>query len=105
MCQVTKFQVGDQLGVGCLVDSCLECAACRAGEEENCERAVFTYQSDDWSGRAAPYPATRTVDGQVEKSPLLGGYSTKIVALLLLGWIFRLDPFGYPSYCLLTCKK
>ncbi|CAJ1393369.1 unnamed protein product [Effrenium voratum] len=77
--KVTKFQVGDQLGVGCLVDSCLECAACRAGEEENCQRAVFTYQSDDWSGRAAPYPATRTVDGQVEKSPLLGGYSTKIV--------------------------
>lgn len=27
--KVTKFKVGDQVGVGCMVDSCQECANCR----------------------------------------------------------------------------
>ncbi|MCV7300536.1 NAD(P)-dependent alcohol dehydrogenase [Mycobacterium barrassiae] len=34
--EVTKFKVGDRVGVGCFVDSCRECAQCRAGEEQYC---------------------------------------------------------------------
>ncbi len=34
--EVTRFSVGDRVGVGCLVDSCRECANCRAGEEQYC---------------------------------------------------------------------
>ncbi|MGP4053503.1 NAD(P)-dependent alcohol dehydrogenase [Mycobacterium sp. 4D054] len=34
--EVTKFKVGDRVGVGCFVDSCRECEACRAGEEQYC---------------------------------------------------------------------
>ena len=61
--QVTKFKVGDQVGVGCFVDSCGQCDPCLAGEEQFCEQgAVMTYNSKDY-------------DGEVT----YGGYSTQIV--------------------------
>jgi uncharacterized zinc-type alcohol dehydrogenase-like protein len=44
--QVTKFHSGDLVGVGCLVDSCRECEACRQGLEQYCEGPLgplFTY--------------------------------------------------------------
>ena len=31
--KVTKFKVGDKVGVGCMVDSCLNCDACEQSEE------------------------------------------------------------------------
>jgi alcohol dehydrogenase (NADP+) len=62
--QVTKYQVGDRVGVGCFVDSCRECPQCRAGEEQYCTNPgmVGTYNG---VGR----------DGQ----PTQGGYSGAIV--------------------------
>jgi uncharacterized zinc-type alcohol dehydrogenase-like protein len=43
---VTDHAVGDVVGVGCFVDSCLECAACKDGEEQFCEKGVVqTYSS------------------------------------------------------------
>jgi alcohol dehydrogenase (NADP+) len=44
---VTKFHVGDQVGVGCMVDSCRKCKYCHSGEEQFCTPigAVFTYNS------------------------------------------------------------
>jgi len=60
---VTRFAVGDRVGVGCLVNSCGECANCRAGEEQHClEGAVGTYAATD-------------VDGTITQ----GGYATSIV--------------------------
>lgn len=46
---VTKFQVGDIAGVGCMVDSCGECHSCREGEEQYCETTGFvgTYNGPD----------------------------------------------------------
>ena len=35
--EVTKFREGDLVGVGCMVDSCLTCGACKAGLEQYCE--------------------------------------------------------------------
>ncbi|WP_312362397.1 NAD(P)-dependent alcohol dehydrogenase [Sphingobacterium sp.] len=35
---VTKFQVGDLAGVGCIVDSCRECEYCHNGDEQFCEK-------------------------------------------------------------------
>ena len=67
---VTKIRVGDQVGVGCLVDSCHECEHCLRGEEQKCKKSVGTYQSRDWSGRAASVPAGM---------PTVGGYTSKIV--------------------------
>ena len=49
---VTKFKVGDTAAVGCLVDSCRECASCKAGEQQYCDRglAVWTYNAKDKNG-------------------------------------------------------
>ncbi len=61
--EVTRFRVGDRVGVGCLVDSCRECEYCRRGDEQYCaEGYVETYSS---TGR----------DGL----PTQGGYSRAIV--------------------------
>ncbi|MEU2434942.1 NAD(P)-dependent alcohol dehydrogenase [Streptomyces rubradiris] len=61
---VTKFKVGDRVGVGCLVDSCRECENCRAGQEQYCLNGGF----------GATYNAIGR-DG----TPNHGGYSEKIV--------------------------
>ena len=34
---VTKFNVGDIVGVGCMIDSCKSCSVCHEGEEQFCE--------------------------------------------------------------------
>jgi uncharacterized zinc-type alcohol dehydrogenase-like protein len=45
---VRKFKEGDLAAVGCMVDSCRTCAACREGLEQFCEGpATFTYNSPD----------------------------------------------------------
>lgn len=45
---VTRFQVGDKVGVGCMFASCKDCEYCRAGEEQFCNNphAYFTYGRD-----------------------------------------------------------
>ncbi len=51
--QVTRHQVGDLVGVGCMVDSCGECDECREGLQNYCRRgATFTYNSVDKHGTA-----------------------------------------------------
>ncbi|WP_294196976.1 NAD(P)-dependent alcohol dehydrogenase [uncultured Sphingomonas sp.] len=46
---VTRFAVGDIVGVGCMVDSCGHCASCADGEEQYCETTGFvgTYNGPD----------------------------------------------------------
>lgn len=46
---VSKFKVGDYAGVGCMVNSCGECDACKASMEQFCERGktIYTYNSSD----------------------------------------------------------
>jgi alcohol dehydrogenase (NADP+) len=61
---VTRFQVGDLAAVGCMVDSCHECAACQEDLEQFCEKgATFTYNSPDKHTHGVTY----------------GGYSDHIV--------------------------
>ncbi|MFI6401050.1 NAD(P)-dependent alcohol dehydrogenase [Streptomyces sp. NPDC050548] len=60
---VTKFRVGDRVGVGCMVDSCRECDNCKAGLEQYCTGGnVGTYNALDKNGE-----------------PTYGGYAEKIV--------------------------
>ena len=51
---VTKFAVGDKVGVGCFVDSCRACEQCRAGHEQFCTSkdapTVWTYASTGRDG-------------------------------------------------------
>jgi uncharacterized zinc-type alcohol dehydrogenase-like protein len=45
---VTNFKEGDLAAVGCMVDSCRTCAACRDHEEMFCENGMtLTYNSED----------------------------------------------------------
>ncbi|MCA1581339.1 MAG: NAD(P)-dependent alcohol dehydrogenase [Acidobacteria bacterium] len=60
---VRRFKPGDAVGVGCFVDSCRECEACLAGEEQYCARGV----TPTYNGRER--------DG---KTPTYGGYSAQI---------------------------
>src|SRR5690606_18848700 len=62
--EVKKFKEGDQVGVGCMVDSCQHCEACEEGLEQYCENgATLTYGSPD-----------KILGGHT-----FGGYSEKIV--------------------------
>ncbi len=62
--EVTKFKIGDTVGVGCLVDSCQHCASCGEGLEQFCENGwTATYNSP-----------TQDAPGHT-----LGGYSQRIV--------------------------
>lgn len=47
--EVTKFQVGDLAGVGCMVGSCGHCPSCQEGEEQYCETSgmIGTYNGPD----------------------------------------------------------
>lgn len=62
---VTNFNIGETVGVGVLVDSCRECASCRAGLEVYCEKYP-----------TGTYGSTDRHDG----SPTYGGYSNQIIA-------------------------
>ncbi len=45
---VSNFKEGDLVGVGCLVDSCQECSACKDNLEQFCENgAIMTYNGKD----------------------------------------------------------
>jgi uncharacterized zinc-type alcohol dehydrogenase-like protein len=60
---VTRWKVGNAVGVGCFVDSCRACESCKAGEEQFCREGMTgTYNSRE----------------RGTKQPTFGGYSTRI---------------------------
>ncbi|HTJ36595.1 MAG TPA: NAD(P)-dependent alcohol dehydrogenase [Dactylosporangium sp.] len=60
--EVTRFAVGDRVGVGCLVDSCGECASCRRGEEQYCLNGnIPTYGGVGRDGRATQGGYSRSI--------------------------------------------
>jgi alcohol dehydrogenase (NADP+) len=60
---VTNHRVGDRVGVGCMVNSCGQCANCRNGNEQYClDGMVATYAGTDRDGTTTQ-----------------GGYSTHVV--------------------------
>ena len=61
---VTKFAVGDRIGVGVFIDSCRKCASCLAGLQQYCEEGMTgTYNTMERDG----------------KTVALGGYSNIFV--------------------------
>lgn len=61
---VTRFQVGDKVGVGCFVDSCRTCINCQKGLEQYCVPGpTLTYNALERDG----------------VTPTMGGYSNAIV--------------------------
>ncbi|EIC82529.1 NAD(P)-dependent alcohol dehydrogenase [Serratia sp. M24T3] len=62
---VTKFKAGDNVGIGCMVDSCRVCQPCQHGIEQYCqEGCVQTYNGFD----------------RHDGLPTYGGYSKTILA-------------------------
>nr|QVG74688.1 hyoscyamine dehydrogenase [Atropa belladonna]7CGU_A Chain A, Alcohol dehydrogenase [Atropa belladonna] len=61
--KVTKFKVGDRVGVGCMVGSCGTCQNCTQNQESYCPEVIMTC--------ASAYP-----DG----TPTYGGFSNQMVA-------------------------
>ncbi|HKU33212.1 MAG TPA: NAD(P)-dependent alcohol dehydrogenase [Candidatus Nitrosotalea sp.] len=62
--KVTRYKVGDKVGVGCFVDSCRKCDPCKRGLEQYCQEGMSTtYNGVERDG----------------KTPTQGGYSNKIV--------------------------
>ncbi|AXV81656.1 NAD(P)-dependent alcohol dehydrogenase [Ralstonia solanacearum] len=79
--EVTRFKVGDMVGVGCMVDSCQHCKPCLNGWEQDCvEGSTFTYNSTDRQDGSVTY----------------GGYSDSIVVRdkFVLSIPDGLDPAG-----------
>ncbi len=62
--KVNKYKVGDQVGVGCFVDSCRTCSSCKQDLEQYClDGMTGTYNAIERDG----------------KTPTQGGYSDVIV--------------------------
>jgi len=52
--RVKGFKIGDRVGVGCIVDSCMNCKGCEAGLEQLCTAGMsMTYDSDIKHGHIA----------------------------------------------------
>ena len=84
---VGSFNVGDLVGVGCMVDSDHDCPSCNHHVEQFCAKATFTYNSPDKHGTA---PVT------------YGGYAESIVVdeRFVLRVPGNLDPAGVaPLLC------
>ncbi|KAL6651360.1 hypothetical protein ACP70R_010285 [Stipagrostis hirtigluma subsp. patula] len=47
---VQNFNVGDKVGVGCMVNACRSCESCKEGFENYCSKIIFTYNSRDRDG-------------------------------------------------------
>ena len=53
---VTKFSVGDLIGVGVFIDSCRTCASCKQGLQQYCENGMTgTYNSLERDGKTVAY--------------------------------------------------
>lgn len=62
--QVSKFKIGQLIGVGVFVDSCRKCSSCNAGLEQYCvEGMTGTYNAYERDGKTIAF----------------GGYSNKFV--------------------------
>ena len=40
--KVTKCAVGDRVGVGCIVDTCMDCSSCQVSDEHLCQKVIMT---------------------------------------------------------------
>lgn len=73
--KVTKFKVGDTVGVGCMVDSCRHCENCSDGFEQYCDEGfTATYNSEEKHTGGVTY----------------GGYSNNIV--VDQDFVLQVDP-------------
>ena len=74
---VTKHKIGDIVGVGCMINSCRQCASCMAGAENYCEGPnswLATY-----NGPMIPSAKSPTGTNMYGRDNTFGGYASTIV--------------------------
>jgi len=74
---VTRHAVGDLVGVGCMIDSCGECDACKRGEQQYCggpNSWLATY-----NGPMVPAAKAPTRENMYGRDNTYGGYSSVLV--------------------------
>ncbi|MDB5964022.1 MAG: Zn-dependent alcohol dehydrogenase, partial [Polaromonas sp.] len=72
---VTRHAVGDMVGVGCMIDSCRDCAPCASGEQNYCEGPnswLATYNGP-------MVPASKAGTNVYGRDNTFGGYSDVLV--------------------------
>jgi uncharacterized zinc-type alcohol dehydrogenase-like protein len=91
---VTRFQPGEIIGVGCVIDSCRQCSACSTGDEHYCaEGFTLSFNSVDRSGQPTygGYSSHYTVD-QKYALKIPAGLDPAGAAPLLCGGITVYNP-------------
>ncbi len=84
--EVTRYQVGDRVGVGCNVGSCGTCAPCSVGQESYCASVAPTYNGYEMD----------------KVTPTYGGYSKYVVTDE--NFVFRIpDSLGLDVAAPLLC--
>jgi uncharacterized zinc-type alcohol dehydrogenase-like protein len=80
---VKGIKVGDHVGVGCFVDSCMECQPCKAGYENGCDKfPTLTFNGKTVFGRIS-----------TDRDYTYGGYSKSMT--VNSHFVIRI-PKGYP---------
>ncbi len=65
---VTAFKVGDRVGVGCMVDSCGQCDACRAGRSSTAPRGTPRRTTRSTAAASPRTAATRRISSCATRS-------------------------------------
>ena len=90
---VSKFKVGDLIGVGVFIDSCRNCASCKQGLEQYCENGMTpTYNGLERDG------VTPTMGGYSDGYVIDENYAVKIPANLDLAAVAPLLCAGITLY-------
>jgi uncharacterized zinc-type alcohol dehydrogenase-like protein len=90
---VTKFAVGDLIGVGVFIDSCRQCASCKQGLEQYCENGMTpTYNGFERDG------VTPTMGGYCDGYVVDENYAVKIPTGLDLAAVAPLLCAGITLY-------
>jgi uncharacterized zinc-type alcohol dehydrogenase-like protein len=90
---VTKFKSGDLAAIGCMVDSCGECPACKVNDEVYCRQVpTFTYNSPD------PHTGGHTLGGYSERIVVNEKFALKVPSNLELSGVAPLLCAGITTY-------
>jgi uncharacterized zinc-type alcohol dehydrogenase-like protein len=90
---VTKFKIGDLVGVGVFIDSCRDCASCKQGLEQYCENGMTpTYNGLERDG------VTPTMGGYCDGYVVDENYAVKIPENLDLAAVAPLLCAGITLY-------
>lgn len=112
---VTRYKIGDRVGVTWLYNSCGECHFCKAGQENLCEKAKWTGKDADGGyaeymviGEDYAYPIPQVFNDS-QAAPLLCagviGYRTLRLAQIQKGETIGLYGFGASAHIVIQIIK